>query len=120
MHHVDVIQTAAIPDGESTSKREKLLEIKDKAKDDSADVDVGKSSYEARIEELNESLAFNPSKFLNRARIGYAGLPAGAIQGTTKAIINPNAAIKARATRKLLERLQRVDHISLARPTSTS
>jgi hypothetical protein len=33
MHHVDVIQTAAIPDGESTSKREKLLEIKDKAKD---------------------------------------------------------------------------------------
>lgn len=111
MHYDDVVQTAAIPDGESTSKREKLLEIKDKAKDktkralhiDSASGDVGKSSYEARIEELNESPAFNPSKFLNRARIGQAGLPAravSAIQDTAEAIVNSKAAIKVRATRK--------------------
>jgi hypothetical protein len=120
MRHDDVVQTATSPIGESASKRDKLLGIKDKTKDkakdrtkralhiESAVDDADKSSYEAGIEELNESPAFNPARFLKRARIGQAGLPARAVsvvQGAIEVIVNPKAAIKSRATRKTAGKL---------------
>jgi hypothetical protein len=97
-------------DGEASSKRKTFLDIKGRAKDktkralhiESSDGDADRSSYEARIEELNESPAFNPAKFLNRERIGQSGLRAkalSAIQGTVGAIANPKAAITSRATK---------------------
>jgi len=66
------------------------------------------SSYEAAVEELNESPAFNSSKFLNRSRIGPSGIPdktIAVLQGTANAIINPKAAIKSRVTHKTAGKL---------------
>lgn len=59
--------------------------------------------YHAAINELDNSPAFNTSKFLNRARIGTSGLRGKAVdlvQGTADAILNPKEAIKTRATKK--------------------
>jgi hypothetical protein len=59
--------------------------------------------YHAALDELENSPAFNTSKFLNRARLGSSGFASKAIdliQGTASAIVNPKAAIKSRATRK--------------------
>lgn len=112
MHHDDAnnVPTTPTQNGEATSKHSKLLHIKEKAKEKTKEVlhmdakDQGeRSSYNAGIEELNESPAFNPSKFLNRARIEHAGLPAqviSTVQSTAAAIINPKKVIKSQATKK--------------------
>jgi hypothetical protein len=102
---------AQTPNGEVSSKRQKLAEIKDKAKDktkrvlniDSSNEHRERSPYEAEVDELNESPAFNPTKFLNRQRVGQAGLPAkavSAVQSTVQAILNPKKAIKSAATKR--------------------
>jgi hypothetical protein len=100
-----------------TSNKHTLRRIKDTAKAktkkalhiDSSDPEhEDQSSYEAVVEELNESPAFNSSKFLNRSRIGPSGIPDKAIailQGTANAIVNPKAAIKSRATHKTAGKL---------------
>lgn len=102
---------SATPNGEVTSKRQKLAEIKDKAKNktkrvfhiDYFEEHMERSSQEAEVDELNESPAFNPTKFLNRQRVGQAGLPAkvvSAVQSTIEAVLNPKKAIKSAATKK--------------------
>ncbi|TVY81863.1 hypothetical protein LSUE1_G007993 [Lachnellula suecica] len=101
------------------SNRHALQRVKDKAKaktkrllhidsSDDEDEDEEKTAYEATVEELNDSPAFNTSKLLNTSRIGPAGLPDKAIallQSTAHAIIDPKAAIKSRATRKTAGKL---------------
>ncbi|KAF8860812.1 hypothetical protein BDZ45DRAFT_703698 [Acephala macrosclerotiorum] len=76
-------------------KAKHILRIEKSSHDD--------NEYQAAVEELEHSPAFNTSKFLNRARIGTSGITSKGIdivQGVAGAIINPKAAIKARATRK--------------------
>jgi hypothetical protein len=96
---------------EATSKWQKLVDIREKAKDktksafhlDSSADDTIEPPHEAGFEELNASPAFNPTKFLNRQRIGQAGLPAKAVcavQSTVDSIVHPKTAIKAAATKK--------------------
>ncbi len=103
--------TSTTPNGEVTSKRRKVAEIKVKAKHktkkvlhiDSSEERREKSPYEAEVDELNESPAFNPTKFLNRQRVGQAGLPAkavSAIQSTIEVVSKPKKAIKSAATKK--------------------
>ncbi|KAE8441809.1 hypothetical protein EG329_004262 [Mollisiaceae sp. DMI_Dod_QoI] len=78
-------------------KAKHLLHIESSSDDDDDD------GYYAALDELENSPAFNTSKLLNRARIGASGITSkavGVVQGTAGAIINPKAAIKARATRK--------------------
>jgi len=110
MHH-DGIQ-ADTSNADIITNRHTLRRVKDKAKttakralniESSRDEDGEKTTYEAAVEELNDSPAFNTSKFLNKSRIGASGVPAKVVailQGTANAIIDPKAAIKYRATRK--------------------
>ncbi|KAE9382127.1 hypothetical protein N431DRAFT_321239 [Stipitochalara longipes BDJ] len=111
MRHDGEDTTGTALDGEVNSKLGKLSEIKEKAKDktkrvlhlDSSKDDTEQSPYEAELEELTESPAFNPTKFLNRQRIGQAGFSAkaiSAVQGTVQVITDPKGAIKSRATKK--------------------
>jgi hypothetical protein len=111
MRHEDVNSTSTTSAGSTTPKLGKLSEIKEKAKDktkrvlhiESSGNDTQNSPNQAAIDELNESPAFHPTKFLNRQRIGQAGLPAkavSALQSKVEAIANPKAAIKSRATKK--------------------
>lgn len=64
------------------------------------------SDKDSVYEELYENPAFNPAKFLNKARIGQSGAPAKAIavleglQGAAEAVMHPKSAITSRATRK--------------------
>ena len=100
----------------STNKHT-LRRVKDKAKATtkalhidsfSGDEDGEKSPYQAAVEELNDSPAFNTSKFLNKSRIGPSGIPDRVIafvQGTAHAVIDPKGAIKYRATRKTAGKL---------------
>ncbi len=82
------------------AKTKKLLHIESSS---SSSTD---SLYDVGLEELHESPAFNPSKFLNRADIGQTGVPAKAVtvmqglQSTAESIAHPKSAIKSRATRK--------------------
>jgi hypothetical protein len=103
--------TCIAPNGTVNPTLGKLSGIKEKAKGrmkralhlDSSEDDAEQSPHEAGLEELNESPAFNPAKFLNRERIGQAGFSAkaiSAVQGTAQAITNPKDAIKSRATKK--------------------
>jgi hypothetical protein len=87
MRHDDVASTSSVINSKTSSKRKKLSDVKDRAKDNTKRTlhiefsvdDAYKSSYETRIEELNESPAFNSDRFLNRERIGQASLHARAI-----------------------------------------
>jgi hypothetical protein len=67
-----------------------------------------RTSHEAAYEELNESPAFNSSKFLNNARIGPSGIPdkvIAIVQGTAEAILHPKAAVKQHATKNAAGKL---------------
>ena len=108
MRHDDTLQRNK--HDETPSSLNKLRKIRDKAKtktkralhiDPFGDEDAERSSSEAALEELNDSPAFNSSKFLNQARrgpSGYAGKVVAMVRGTANVIINPKAAIKLRAT----------------------
>lgn len=77
------------------AKSKKMLRIESSDDED--------AEYEAAMDELNESPAFNPDKFLNKKCIGQSGLADRAIsvlQGTAHAVASPKTAIKQRATRK--------------------
>ncbi|KUJ18508.1 uncharacterized protein LY89DRAFT_582089 [Mollisia scopiformis] len=59
--------------------------------------------YQAALDELDNSPAFNTSKFLNRTRIGNSGIKGkalGLVQEAAAAIVHPKEAIKTRATKK--------------------
>jgi hypothetical protein len=96
------------------STKEKILLLKDKAKIKATralyvrEEDAVRTPHEAALEEVNESPVFNPSSFLNRARIGSAGSPDKAtafIQGTADAILHPKKTIKQKATQKTAKKL---------------
>jgi hypothetical protein len=104
-------ETNITPSGDATSKRQKLAEIKVKAKDktkrvlhiNSSEEHRERPFHETEVDELNESPAFNPTKFLNRQRVEQAGLHAkvvSAVQSTIEAVLNPKKAIKSAATKK--------------------
>jgi len=113
MQHDDSLQEPPDP---PSATRLKLQNLKNAAKEktkralkiESLEEDGTKTPYEAAVEELDNSPAFNSDKFLNRARIGPAGLPdkvIAAVQGTADIIISPKTAIKTRATRKAAGKL---------------
>jgi hypothetical protein len=72
---------------ELTSKHQELTEIKDETKDMAIRSFIlippkehrGRSPYEAKFAQLNQSLAFNPTKFLSRQHAGQADFPAKAV-----------------------------------------
>ena len=99
--------------GSSPSKRQKLRGLKVKAVSktkralhiDSSDGedDSEQSAFEAAMEEINDSPAFNSSKFLNKSQVkttGKLNKVVAALQGTAETIRSPIATTKARATRK--------------------
>jgi len=111
MRHDGENTTSIAPNGEVNRRLDKLSGLKAKAKKktkralhlESPQNDAERTQYETEVEELNESPAFNPTKFLNRQRIEQAGLSAkaiSAVQGTIHAITNPKQAIKSKATKK--------------------
>ncbi|KAH7400410.1 hypothetical protein BKA64DRAFT_481465 [Cadophora sp. MPI-SDFR-AT-0126] len=81
------------------AKTKKILHISSPSSSD-------ESSYEAAQDELQESPAFNPDKFLNQAHVRQSGSSPKAaaflqgVQNTVEAVIHPKAAIQSRATRK--------------------
>jgi len=114
------------------STKEKLLLLKDKAKIKAthalhirvSDVeeDAVRTPHEAALQEINESPGFNPSSFLNRARIGPAGSPdkgIAFIQGTADAILHPKTTIKQKPHKRLRRSWPRAGHTCHVKQTWT-
>ncbi|PVH70925.1 hypothetical protein DL98DRAFT_472213 [Cadophora sp. DSE1049] len=111
MEHEDAALPSRTPS--TSTKENKRQRLRERAKAKTKKVlhiespsSSEESSYEAAQDELQESPAFNPDKFLNQARIRQSGASPKAaaflqgLQSTVEAVIHPKAAIQSRATRK--------------------
>lgn len=117
MQHEDVQPDKANTDIDTN--RHTLQRVKDKTKattrrvlhiDSTEGEDGEKDAYDAAVEELNDSPAFNTSKFLKKSRIGPSGGPdkfIALLQSTVHAVVDPKAAIKSRASRKTAGKLSK-------------
>lgn len=75
---------------------------------DSASEDDGDQFFDAIVEEINQSAAFDADKVLNTSRLGNGlrmGKTKDILQGTANAIAHPITSIKSKATRKTAGKL---------------
>jgi hypothetical protein len=109
MRRDEAYPSQSTPNHELSNREKPCLKDRAKAKAKKA-LNVGYSAedsspqtpYEAAYQELNESPAFNSSRFLNKARSGPSGIPDKAIafaQGTAEVLLHPKTAAKRHATR---------------------
>ena len=54
---------------------------------DSSEEHRGRSPYEAKVDQVNKSPEFNPTKLLNRQRLGQAGLPVKAVSAVKSTVL---------------------------------